>query len=117
MKANELRIGNYFQTIGGQERVTDIKELTRVQRMPNLYKGIPLTEQWLKTLGFEKNISKQMVLKSLKHLSIIVELHPVTVKLECTTWVTIINHLTHIKSIHKLQNLYHALTGEELTKE
>ena len=59
------------------------------------YKPIPLTEEWLVKLKMEHNES--------------------LTKGNGTYWFTLITPHTPITYVHQLQNLYHALTGEELT--
>lgn len=107
MKAKELRIGNlvlkegvihpigfYDFENGGANFVVDD------------YQPIPLTEEWLLKFGFEKN-EEEIIFEGLKlwwsdndgmksYYHINSEL------------------LIYIDHVHQLQNLYFALTGEEL---
>ena len=136
MKATELRIGNLVYC-GDKEihKITyiqnDILEGVCVSKegghlVPNNYFApIPLTEEWLLRFGFKK--------RDKSHYSLYYELRMefnkgMSMKIFCLTqfWKdgsvcvldpsnlnTIMNQ-TEIKYVHTLQNLYFALTGEEL---
>ena len=104
MEAKELRIGNLFQTRANDIRNVDIKELTRIQRMPYLYKPIPLTEEWLVKFGFD-NLGAYGWGIGYFHIRFR-NIHKFHFPLE--------NRLVRIKYVHQLQNLYFALTNEEL---
>ena len=110
MDVKELRIGNLFQTIANDIRDVDIKELTRIQGMPYLYKPIPLTEEWLVKFGFSKsfftisNFFKKDIYLNIDNKG----------KWTFNLAEGIGVYLTDIKHVHQLQNLYFALTNEEL---
>ena len=123
MKANELRVGNHIQN----GIVVEIKHT--VSRIKYLYLGkeerycfndyadlipIPLTEEWLVKSGFEK-VDDSFFLKGFE-----------VWQTDCgnekgNEYVGFFYPLRdrgmmdlEIKFIHQLQNLYFALTGEEL---
>lgn len=122
MKAKELRIGNLI-------RYNDTKEVCRVYQLEHRYKNvyringlnenpdvepIPITEEWLLKLGFEVEKNGGIVFASKDD--------------NCKFYVYCENNKTwkigkynngfkHIYYVHQLQNLYFALTGEELTSE
>lgn len=126
MKANELRIGNYVYLVNDTpdpitEHLIQIetRHLMELEENPYLFDPIPLDEEWLERLGFkqggvygrndaykspcefyfmEKYWIKDYDDYSLKHYN---------------TGQFINN--SEIKYVHALQNLYFALTGEELT--
>ena len=120
MKANELRIGNWVEEAhSGEFGQVDMVVLSIIERMSNhSYKPIPLTEEWLQRFGFKKknfdsnywfekragdfdlitnDIGDSAFSKKFDHVFIIETIRP------------------RIKHVHSLQNLYFALTGEELT--
>lgn len=121
MKANELRIGNFvlFAEEGTEFKVNEIseeglwvindEEKTWIEL--DCFEPIPLTEEWLLKFGFEKvdnNWQKEWLL-----------LH---VNLKTGTIDFLLNEpysgkmrVTILESVHQLQNLIYALTGEELT--
>jgi hypothetical protein len=71
-------------------------------KIDTLY-SIPLTEEWLERFGFEKvNISMFHDRFNFKNISII-------------RGSVFYFYETEIESVHHLQNIVHALTGEELT--
>lgn len=129
MNANELRIGNiveyyvddYFNTnepeIGGWiETTIDPEDLLHLSSEDDDdYRPIPLTPGWLERFGFKKRVTVG----------------------HSTQWFIGLNPINHdwlfdvlwldnepapfyrngyfmIKHVHQLQNLYFALTGEEL---
>jgi hypothetical protein len=126
MKAEELRFGNYLIEIDHNEE----EELTKVfgvimgviNPLVNedynggafgqkkyyqgcKYKPIPLTEDWLLKLGFEE-MNLHLNWKKRNHQMI---LNDGVFRI----WLNGYNK--EIKYVHQLQNLYYALTGEELT--
>ena len=121
MKAQELRVGNIL--LYGNKRVIvsgielDVNSFNYViscsdRTAYNLYqlKPIPLTEQWLIKLGFEKHFNGYFCERDY----LLLKQH----KLE-NKWFAWINKVgdidcTRINSVHQLQNLYFALTGQEL---
>lgn len=129
IKANELRVGNLlFETgiIDGYENLPDSEKLTVIVAVINdidqvvrdlqdnmhaydsLY-PIPLTEEWLLKFGFEKDWTGY-ALEDKNSLSFSVTKNGAY--LAC--WLDRSLGIT-IKYVHQLQNLYFALTGEELT--
>jgi len=110
MKVTELRIGNlYFH-----EPTNDYDEVRKntfdlIERNPECYKPIPLTEEWLIKFGFEDN----QKVKGVKYIDGVIAI-------DCIRYGKgwcLANDEYHpnIKYVHQLQNLYFALTGEELT--
>jgi hypothetical protein len=124
MKTTELRIGNLFLGIGMIQTVFEIHDntdrgkiiqsgyehLILCKENGNQYKpieieAIPLTEEWLLKLGFNKledgNLRNGMLLVTKNS------------KDELTVTIRLIM-IKSIKHVHQLQNLYFALIGEEL---
>lgn len=121
MKASELRIGNYIYCKGEIIKVTLIGNhgvqssingttINAKFNTPDL-EPIPLTEKWLLDFGFD-------------HMGIIFR-KSVTHHLELVYMLSInefriqtkgsgFTNTLEIKHVHQLQNLYFALTGEEL---
>ncbi len=119
IKAADLRIGNkvyrdYFDIAKASWRqkiidvtCVDIFSLVNGNDFPNVcYKGIPITEEWLLNLGFESNPYQDRY----EHAS------GINVECDKTKGITDlwIERFPHIKHIHQIQNLHHALTGKEL---
>jgi hypothetical protein len=121
MKANELRIGNWFIEKGNVKQFDgDFYHLLGCT-------PIPLTTNWLEKFGFEKNKDKRWM-KGKSRYAIFyfeyyatgenncmwrIEYHDTDYGRneykDCNQWGDV------IKYVHQLQNLYFALTGEELT--
>jgi hypothetical protein len=121
MKANELRIGNYvLDTDDDSLMVVSRLESTEYTqwnsgdfynitcKCPNdnyyegLFKPIPLTEEWLLKFGFKKNDEGRYD----KRMELILENKVYHFK---QGWTNV-----ELKYVHQLQNLYFAITGEEL---
>jgi hypothetical protein len=122
MKAEELRIGNYITVSNPKSEILEIRETTIEQcnyhHITDLYRGnkewvykpIPLTEQWLIDFGFvklgdgyefwESSVFNIEFTRNHWHI--------------CYTSNVL---CTHIKHVHELQNLYFALTKNELLKQ
>ncbi len=111
MKANELRIGNWYINdcddlpikLDNENIITAIKD-------EDWLLPIPLTEEWLLKFGFEKHKnnyeeaeSHNYYLNGLKYIS-------------CDdNWCLFNCLIKNIEYVHQLQNLTFALTNEELT--
>jgi hypothetical protein len=119
IKANELRIGNLlnYDTSEGDVVVitTDFGTMQWATVDPKgfnlVHSPIPLTEDWLVKLGcidtiYELKIKAKRKIIQFKFSSKIVATG------ERCGWYCV--KYKHIKYVHQLQNLYFALTGEEL---
>ena len=110
MKANELRIGNWVSNgeIGFQITSKDIYHRD-VRVYGSFIKGIPITPEWLQRFGFEK-IGNGWQLD--------VEINHYCLYSESGKYVDLFVFSDEVgqqcQYIHQLQNLYFALTGEEL---
>ena len=121
MEANELRLGNWVQL----ENYTPYQisnhhfELNEngYNECLDISIPIPLTEEWLLKFGFEDGLPLAQYVLKFKiihptHLHIDIEEDGVTCRVYCPLDESI---YLNIKHVHQLQNLYFALTGEELT--
>ena len=119
INTKEFRRGNYINDIalGVCEVVaifTNSIEVCKLNK-PNVsylisnIEPIPLTEEWLLIMGFEKceHKTEPQYYKDCEEIS--VRLFPKE------KYFTLAYLGTEIKYLHELQNLYFALTGEELT--
>lgn len=119
MKSNELRIGNIVRVLGrkeceGEQIVRGVSELTvaieagqiHTVQIEHLF-PIAITEEWLVRFGFDRNYG---------------EYTKGCLMLDCEytdngVFVTCVHEKcvpVDTKYLHQLQNLYFALTGEEL---
>tara|TARA_A100000171_G_C2016181_1_gene88841 strand:+ start:214 stop:558 length:345 start_codon:yes stop_codon:yes gene_type:complete len=109
MKASELRVGNYFLTKNKSiKQVKEIHENTIVWYSEHMkhhinfidIEPIQLTEQWLLDFGVKK--LERGYAFGFKTPELVVK----------NLWM---EFNLDIKYVHQLQNLFFALTGEELT--
>lgn len=122
MKVCELRLGNYILHNGEVMPVVQIerryKTIFRLNDIDvderiiqDYFQPIPLTPEWLERCGFERGIDKGVFVKDNFKIG-------VTDYAGGGSWVFYMDrHLSvhDISCLHQLQNLYFALTGEELT--
>tara|TARA_R110000772_G_scaffold268363_1_gene395133 strand:+ start:49 stop:396 length:348 start_codon:yes stop_codon:yes gene_type:complete len=112
MKAEELRIGNYLKSYNPiikeecewQIYKTDMVIICEAEDFSH-YKPIPLTEEWLVNLGFEENTTSWTNWNKPNHTK---EVRLTKAYGDVRFHNRVINH------VHQLQNLYFALTNEEL---
>lgn len=121
MKASEVRIGNLCKyhvrdSIEGDSFVINTIDYEDIRILfgneDEDYIPIPLTEEWLLKFGFMPCIGRISVFEiNLRDISnykaLIIYMTNGQVDIDST-------QLTYIKYVHQLQNLYFALTGEEL---
>ena len=131
MNANELRIGNWaLLTKGDKSRPVSFASflgLANVERSPNQFAPIPLTPEILERAGFGR-------IELISALEVELNLPPSAkpiigyekkVRELTLNWVEgdgiylsgFSFDLPHVLYLHQLQNLYYALTGEELQIE
>lgn len=121
MKANELRIGNdiniggstidTYQTFKPTKVTINIlkaiieENIDRPDAILSMFQPIPLTEEWLVKLGFKFNSDSNVY--SIDNFFIYTEAYnKIIITYDCL--------MRSIGYVHQLQNLYFALTGEEL---
>ena len=107
MKAKELRIGTWYQvmTIGGywHNRTMTVENLQSIDGCSiDVAKPIPLTEEWLKRFGFGLCEHRGYV-KGEFYIGLSFNFYSDMASFK-------------VNSVHQLQNLYFALTGEELNQ-
>lgn len=131
MKPNELRIGNYVELLGKTKELLYLTKHNGKNETVGYYAGfekhipvnfihlrpIPLTEQWLIDFGFEKERKTLLSCYFYKD-DFEIEIHGDKYVFRVYGGESA-PHLTqffahHTRHVHQLQNLYFALTGEEL---
>lgn len=109
MTANELRIGNYvLDSYNGKITRINWQEIKWIQEVTDRYASIELTEEILLKYGFEK---KQSYINGVG-LCVFFENKKFNYRLNEFFEVVLLK--IKLKNLHQLQNLYFALTGEEL---
>lgn len=120
MTPNELRIGNYYAHNERIEQVTP-SVIMEVWDAPRIWcKPIPLTEEWLLKFGFKKkrlDDAYWYTKSSGKHKpQLITNDIGEDAYAKCLKFVFLDGYDNiRVKYVHQLQNLYYALTGQELT--
>ena len=114
MTANELRIGNYVKSndvnMAPYFIVTASFLKQNEKEMSWFIDPIPLSQKWLEKFGFELDIEDDGYQKRKYKVSVSDE--------GCLFFINIgyyPEEIAEFKYVHQLQNLYFALTGEELT--
>ena len=105
----ELRIGNYVFHDDAVLRLNEKNLELAYSKQSHQVEGIRLNVNWLENFGFLYHTNKENVpvffLKGIK-----LELKESSVELFFQN-----QPVKKIRLVHELQNLYHALTGDELT--
>lgn len=130
MRISELRIRNYYIDEFGFDAVVDLDTFRRLCECiieESDISQIQLTEEWLLKLGFreikrrthefeEIFYGKSIIKDSPDHLEMLVVAMPFN---NCHVGEFLIEEdylmNIHVNYVHQLQNLYFALTNEELT--
>lgn len=117
MKATELRIGNSILINGeivkeiGYGVITDFYQQRKGIKNPYLntlkFEPIQLTEDWLIKFGFYLHENRPRPIYGNNSFIFIY-------KQDGIFWSDLMHGTMEIKSVHQLQNLFFALTGEEL---
>lgn len=130
MKVNELRIGNWvlipYQnspiaipahetqvqgiTIFGEIQTNNTPEHEGLKTHYNHVSGIPLTEEWLLKFGFITHDNHDYFID----ISSVCDIHSWFSVFKADDFYYIDAFDIKIRYVHQLQNLYFALTGEEL---
>ena len=114
MKATELRIGNWVFDTSEKDNEPNVPRIVNepiTKQRCSWYEPIPLTEEWLLKFGFNKLSD---IWEFWKNSGWDLRQH----KLENNWWLFYNGQdldCVRIDYVHQLQNLYFALTGEELT--
>lgn len=113
IQAKDLRIGNMVDTDEGVKGFTPSMmfgmyntEVLSVEQFDSRYRPIPLTEEWLIKFGFVLHGGSNKFAHKEDFWELENEENGLgwyCCHLECS-----------VKYVHQLQNLYHALTGQEL---
>jgi len=114
MSAKELRIGNYV-TLNNDIKIVN-GNLIKEQEQSEMIIGeiylepIPITEEWLFKFGFLKDLDNDIYLNINAYAFLYWQNDRVELLDDDNNFM-----ISYCKYVHQLQNLYFALTGEELT--
>lgn len=122
MKATELRIGNYYQYAGNGGIIYTQVQAIKYNQFGllsdfngtnfEICKPIELTEEWLSNFGFE--FSRDPESNYYEKTFDFTAFYKVVIERKIGSDVFCFS-TTQLIYVHQLQNLYFALTGEELT--
>jgi hypothetical protein len=118
MKANELRIGNYYYgdvLFPSEYNVITANDLVELDSDPldDYYQPLPLTEEWLLKFGFEKrNKTDDGIIFGVLNFTLI---FCQTMDNDFAYFLNGYHNDCNLQYVHELQNLYFALTKKELT--
>lgn len=120
IKSTELRIGNKLQKENGEiftvlrlDNTNDVlvEEQRGLLTLGYNLLGIPLTEQILLKAGFDKTMAWTFAIELKGNLKLVYYLGEKGWSIGFKNY----SDFSDLKYLHQLQNLYFALTGEELT--
>jgi hypothetical protein len=136
MKAESLRIGNWVEYFGKNKQIDGIKSMSTKEGYAveiistdvhgnsireytpldsQSLKPIPLTEEWVLRFGFEIKEDPESVFYSIYFDGLTNGSVEIGRTKGCSFYYfENINFITQIKHVHEMQNIFHALTGEEL---
>ena len=121
IQAKELRIGNIVNHTDDEDTWIMTIEAVTLDGChtecngifdyiePDLLEPIPLTEEWLVKFGFVESGSNFIINDEL-----VIDLNDNSFGVYENEYETNWNFNVNMSHVHQLQNLYHALTGEEL---
>lgn len=119
MKASELRINNYLYNDGVVVKI-DARTIFDIWDDKGLknYKPIPLTEEWMLKFGFKK-LSHNNIWQKITNANRVLNLEEADgyIKNAVGFGVSEDGYRMIQIYVHQIQNLYFALTNEELTYE
>ncbi|GJN60481.1 hypothetical protein [Elizabethkingia anophelis] len=105
MNPAELRVGNYVETKNGIKVVSQVTVDSHCYFLEDHVKPINVTKEWLLNLGFIDYVLEYYDELMYRKGDFILDeqfiLMNIDIKIE-------------VKHVHQLQNLYYALTGEDL---
>jgi hypothetical protein len=128
MESKELRIGNLL--LDNDKIICEVKEIRENYILTNsldnfktlvaqigLYEPIPLTEEWLLRFGFVECLDNYILDISQRISLVYFDRNECQFSIIQDVNNEIALKFGAVKYVHQLQNLYFALTGEELTTQ
>jgi hypothetical protein len=113
MKPNDLRMGNLVYNRHNEVTevdLSDLKQMCQPRMDGHGYSGIPLTSQWLEKMGYKEDHHNYYI-GSIIALSVHARYYSGILYLQVLNGMYLGDR---VKFVHEYQNLYHALTGNEL---
>src|SRR5690606_4448268 len=121
----ELRSGNYVLWQGKIVEVISIMPRWACVRYDEVtfsrsyeeFQSVPITEEWLREFGFGASDECEMGHNTNKHFGFYFDWHFKRFRLDVDDGENGLEIRLDIRYVHQLQNLYFALTGEELKRK
>ena len=132
MKSTELRIGNYIKLMLNHEDYKTIQvtidDLSSIELNQGIYEPLELTEEWILKFGFQKHGESRYGVKYVHPMAdwgFTIETH-----FDKGKWFFgheyydsgdeewdyhTLNFCFDLEYVHQLQNLFHAITNEEIS--
>lgn len=115
----ELRLGNWIN-INGSPFQVELPDLNLIANKngKSTYEPIELNEDWLRKFGFEKKQIREELKNKLGDYAYSLNNVPFFTLIQDNDGFILSKFETYlitVKNVHQLQNLFHSLTGEELT--
>lgn len=112
IKANEIRIGNYFFDADGNEKKIDYSDLVSLEITCLHFNPIPLTHEILERFGFEVEVIEAPGIEIWNQYS----KGKLTISEHLDHYVFVItdNGTVRLNYLHELQNFYYDLNKKEL---
>jgi hypothetical protein len=116
LHATDLRIGNlvYYPFSKRNVKINQAN-LSDFANGYIKFEPIPLTEEWLIKMGFEKSVDTTNLFVKIENINEVQYEITFNEKVGCSLYAEEFWLKDEIKYVHTLQNLYYALCGEELT--
>ena len=111
IEENELRIGNYIKR-KQSGTIVETKQFMLHDYELKYFEPIPITEEWLLKFGIDFTSEKEWY-----HITFTIKglLFETSTSMDGFTYNLCFEDMINIKYVHQFQNIYFALTGEELT--
>jgi hypothetical protein len=116
IQENELRIGNLLNHNNGSivgsfiVGLIHLEDIIKDNSHAREYDPIPLTEEWLLKFGFKKTMSWTYTIDLVGNLKLVYYLGEKGFSIGFKNY----SDFSNLKYVHQLQNLYFALTKQEL---
>ena len=124
MKASEIRVGNWATNSIGEEYQITPATILHLSVDSATVNPIPLTEEWLLKFGFKHGATSKhrfivfrigATSESYIYCNDVKDGLDIGICIDEFDETGLSTPVGHVKYVHQLQNLYQALTGEELT--
>lgn len=111
IKANEIRLGNWLFDPDGKEKQVDYSDLVSLSITTLHFNPIHLTREMLERCGFKADLPDfaNWIILEMPIANLVFDGKEIFIDDAGDSLP-----FPHIKYVHQLQNLYYALTGEEL---